>query len=204
MVCWLSLDQWCVSSRVRVTRAPSLEFLIFCFHNLHRRAAFSVKIPCSLLCSWMEEFPTLWALVEHLLAKFSVCLTNSVSNRAVIIWIWLFYREFCEGCESKKLKIAVGARVCAREKPLSLLPRYAKNTIFFSPWFSRAFFGELSVRIVVWWKAPISWDFSLHHLVRAGKIVRRMLKKLRRFWKNLPRFLENLPRFFRDVGDFLL
>lgn len=130
----------------RASHAPSLGILIFCFHTLHRKVAFSVKIPCSLSGSWMEEFPNFWALVEHLLAMFSVCLTNFVPNRAVIIWIWLSYREFCEGCESKKLKITVGARVCAREEPLSLLPRYAKNTVFFPPWFSRAFLGELSVR----------------------------------------------------------
>lgn len=183
-------------SHACASRAPSLGILIFCFHNLHRRVAFTVKIPCSLSGSWMNEFPNFWALVEHLLAMFSVYLMNFVPNRAVIIWIWSSYSEFCEGCESIKLKITVGARVCAREEPLSLLPRCRMNTIFFPPWFSRAFFGDFSVRIVVWWKAPISWDFSLHHLVRAGKIVRRMLKKLRRFWKNLPRFSKN-------VGDFL-
>lgn len=131
------------------SRAPSLGILIFCFHNLHRRVAFSVKIPCFILFSWMEEFPNFWALVEHLLAMFSVCLTNFVPNRAVIIWIWLSYREFCEGCESKKLKIAVGARICAREEALSLLPRYAKNTVFFPPWFSRAFYCELSFRVTL-------------------------------------------------------
>ena len=115
-----------------------------------QKGAFTVKIPCSLSGSWMEEFPNFWALVEHLLAMFSVCLTNFVPNRDVIIWIWLFYREFCEGCESKKLKIAVGARVCARVEPLSWLPRYAMNTVFFPPWFSRAFFGELSFRVTLY------------------------------------------------------
>lgn len=115
MVCLLHLDQWCVFSRVRVTRAPSLGFLIFCFHNLHRRGLFPSIISCFILFSWMEEFPTFWALVEHLLVMFSTCLANFVPNRAVIIWIWSSYSEFCEGCESIKLKIAVGARIRARE-----------------------------------------------------------------------------------------
>ena len=159
MVCLLHLDQWCVLSRVRVTRAPSLGLLIFCFHNLHGEGAFSVKIPCFIVSSWMEEFPTFWVLEEHLLVLFSTCLANFVPNMVVIIWIWLFYSEFCEGCESKKLKIAVGARVCARVEPLSLLPRYAKNTVFLPPWFSRAFLGELSVRIVVWWSCLFNEEY---------------------------------------------
>ena len=132
---------------MRVTRAPSLGFLIFCFHNLHRRVAFSVKIPCFVSGSWMEEFPNFWALVEHLLVMFSTCLANSVPNRAVIIWIWLSYREFCEGCESKKLKIAVGARVCAREGVLSLLPRYAKHSIFFLLDFRERFLVSLALEL---------------------------------------------------------
>ena len=118
MVCLLHLDQWCVLSRVRVTRAPSLGLLIFCFHNLHGEGAFSVKIPCFIVSSSMEEFPTFWVLEEHLLVLFSTCLANFVPNMVVIIWIWLFYSEFCEGCESKKLKIAVGARVRARKESI--------------------------------------------------------------------------------------
>lgn len=118
MFCLLHLDQWCVFSRVRVTRAPSLGLLIFCFHNLHGEGAFSVKIPCFIVSSWMEEFPTFWASEEHLLVLFSTCLANSVPDRVVIIWIWLFYSGFCEGCESKKSEIAVCARVRAREEPL--------------------------------------------------------------------------------------
>ncbi len=35
---------------------------------------------------------------------------------------YLPYKEFCEGCESKKLKIAVGARIRAREGALFSLP----------------------------------------------------------------------------------
>ena len=132
---------------MRVTRAPSLGFLIFCFHNLHRRVAFSVKIPCFASGSWMEEFPNFWALVEHLLVMFSTCLANSVPNRAVIIWIWLFYRGFCEGCESKKLKIAVGARVCARKGILFRLPDVGWTPSFFLLGFRERFLMSLALEL---------------------------------------------------------
>ena len=132
----------------RASHAPSLGILIFCFHTLHRRVAFSVKIPCSLSGSWMEEFPNFWALVEYLLAMFSVCLTNFVPNRAVIIWIWLFYREFCEGCESKNLKIAVGARVCAREGILFRLPDVGWTPSFFLLGFRERFLVIIALELL--------------------------------------------------------
>ena len=133
---------------MRVTRAPSLGILIFGFHNLHRRVAFTVKIPCSLSGSWMNEFPNFWALVEHLLAMFSVWLMNFVLNRAVIIWIWLFYRESCEGCESKKLKITVGARVCAREGILFRLPDVGWTPSFFLLGFRERFLVILALEFL--------------------------------------------------------
>lgn len=148
MVCLLHLDQWCVFSHVRVTRAPSLGFLIICFHNLHGEGAFSVKIPCFIVSSWMEEFPTFWALEEHLLVLFSTCLANSVPDRVVIIWIWLFYSGFCEGCESKKLKIAVGARVHARDGILFRLPDVGWTPSFFLLGFRERFLVSLALELV--------------------------------------------------------
>ena len=129
------------------SRAPSLRILIFCFHNLHRRVAFTVKIPCFVSGSWMEEFPNFWALVEHLLVMFSVCLTNFVPNRALIVWFWLNYREFCEGCESKKLKIAVGARVHAREGILFRFPDVGWTPSFFLLDFRERFLVSLALEL---------------------------------------------------------
>ncbi len=148
MVCLLHLDQWCVFSRVRVTRAPSLGFLIICFHNLHRRGLFPSIISCFILFSWMEEFPTFWALEEHLLVLFSVCLTNFVPNRALFIWLWMVYGYFCEGCESKKSEIAVGARVRAREGILFRLPDVGWTPSFFLLGFRERFLVILALELL--------------------------------------------------------
>lgn len=143
---WWNGSEWWVFSRVCVTRVfpGNFDFLL---SQPSQKGGFFRKIPCSLLCSWMEEFPTLWALVEHLLAMFSVCLTNSVPDRAVIIWIWLFYSGFCEGCESKKLKIAVGARVRAREGILFRLPDVGWTPSFFLLDFRERFIVSLALEL---------------------------------------------------------
>ena len=168
---------------MRVTRAPSQGILIFCFHNLHRRVAFSVKIPCFASGSWMEEFPNFWALVEHLLAMFSVCLTNFVPNRVVIIWIWLSYREFCEGCESKKLKIAVGARIRAREGALFSLPDVRWTPSFFLLGFRARFLVILALELLCGEAVCLTqipdWD-----LMKITNFVRLLIASSSKGWKN--------------------
>ena len=184
-----------------VSRAPSLGILIFCFHNLHRRVAFTVKIPCSLSGSWMNEFPNFWALVEHLLAMFSVWLMNFVPNRAVIIWIWLFYREFCEGCESKKLKIAVGARIRAREGALFSLPDVRWTPSFFLLGFRARFLVILALELLCGEAVCLTqipdWD-----LMKITNFVRLLIASSSKGWKNRATYAEKTPTFFGKSPTF--
>ena len=178
---------------MRVTRAPSLGILIFCFHNLHRRAAFSVKISCSLLCLWMEEFPIFWALKEHLLALFSICSTNFVPNRVVITWIWLFYSGFCEGCESKKLKIAVGARVHAREGVFLRLLDVRRIPSFFLLYFRQRFLVSLALELFC--------DEAVC-LMKSTNFVRLIIASSSKGWKNRATYAEKTPTFLGKSPTF--
>ena len=96
----------------RVTCAPSLGISIFCFHNLHRKMIFPRESRPRALSS-AEDFFLEKMKVYSLSSQAKL---NTVPNTLVICCEIACYERICEGCESKKSKIAVCARICARER----------------------------------------------------------------------------------------
>lgn len=177
------------------------EFWFFAFTTFTERAAFTVIIPCSLSGSWMEEFPTFGALEEHLLALFAACLMNFVPNKAVIIRIWLFYRGFCEGCESKKLKIAVDARVRAREGALFRLSDVRWTPSFFLLGFRARFLVILALELLCDEAVCLTQITDLG-LMKCTNFVRLLIASSSKGWKNRATYAEKTPTFFGKSPTF--
>ena len=176
------------------------DFWFFAFTTF-TEGVFSIKIPCFILFSWMEEFPTFWALEEHLLVLFSVCLVNFVPNMVVIIWIWLFYSEFCEGCESKKLKIAVCARVRAREGTLFRLHDVRRIPSFFLLYFGQRFLVSLALELLCNEAVCLTQITDLG-LMKCTNFVRLLIASSSKGWKNRATYAEKTPTFFGKSPTF--
>lgn len=196
---WWNGSEWWVFSRVRVTRAFPGNFDLL-LSQPSQKGSYFCQNTGSLSGSWMEEFPNFWALVEYLLALFSICLTNFVPNRVVIIWIWLFYRGFCEGCESKKLKIAV-VRAYTRAREFFLC--------FHDMWRTPSFFLlDFRERFWVIFALELLCDEAVC-LMKSINFVRLLIASSSKGWKNratsakkTPTFYGKSPTFFQKRGRF--
>ena len=91
---------------------------------------------------------------------------NSVPNILVINCEIAYYDRICEGCESKKSKIAVCARICAREEGSPHQAKRGKEIWMREKGKSVRAVGDKNVRSI-------------------SKNVGENLEKLRRFLRNL-------------------
>mgnify|MGYP003089325717 CR=1 FL=1 len=106
-------------SHACVTRAHSLQTCTFCFHNLHAKRHYSSLSflmlrffqcsMCAFLRAFLGLFSPSWDEKQFRVLK-------NVRKKCVSPCGWGSCKEICEGCESKKCKISVGARTRAREK----------------------------------------------------------------------------------------
>ena len=94
---------------------------------------------------------------------------------------WGSCNEICEGCESKKCKISVGARTRTREKGVFLI--YLQTSI-----------GGCCHTSMERGERESSW-FQIY--------LRGLVKKVGDFPKNVGDFLKNVGEFPENVGDFL-
>lgn len=107
-------------SRVRVTRAHSLATLHFCFHNLHINEPLHATSFLRRSCS-LEKFNVEISILNTLI--FCQVLKN-VRKASVSVCVIVHYREVCEGCESKKVKISI---TYARARDIMTKKRIAKG-----------------------------------------------------------------------------
>ena len=100
-----------VLTRARRARLP-WEFRFFAFTTFTERCFFQEKVvleSSSALRTFFLEKMKVYSLSSQ--AKL-----NTVPNTFVMNCEIVCYERICEGCESKKSKIAVCARICAREE----------------------------------------------------------------------------------------
>ena len=129
---------------------------------------------CHSLLSLCElSFSTFGVLQRHFIAP----VLNFVRKTILIHCVSIYYRDFCEGCESKKCKTPV-MRVRARGTP-TLIFHKRKHFIFHLP-----FLPSRRLRQKVQEK------------------VRQKRNYLGRFSKNVGDFLKNVGVFSKNVGDF--
>ena len=92
------------------TRA-SLAFLTFCFHNLHRQPPISYDFVFLACLSFLSLYELSFSAFQVRQRHFIALLLIFVRKHRLIHCVSIYYRVFCEGCESKKCKTPV---VCVR------------------------------------------------------------------------------------------
>ena len=179
------------------------------------RPKITPKTEISSVSSFLPKstfFPPFPALKYH-------SFTNPVPITLINSSLTAYYSQFCEGCESKKCKIAGCARARTRESPIfpphyvvifnpRFLPRFpshlrAQKSQFPTSKFTEEFLYIIRLHqkfIIIHQKLCSHRAKTLSHQARYflpqnTKNVGDNSKNLPRFSKNVRRFFENLPRF---------
>ena len=184
---WSGGAQEASFSHACVTRAHSLQTCTFCFHNLHSRrhysslsfltpryfSVFSARLPWSI-----------FRAVFSILGRKTVWSVKNVRKKRVSRCGWGSCNEICEGCESKKCKISVGARTRTRKKDVF---RFIHRPLL-------AVVGGCCHTSMERGEREAGW-FQIY--------LRCLAKNVGDIPKNVGDFLKNVGDFSENVGVFL-